>query len=73
LLSWRGKVPSYNTALREWAAKRRLPLFDVEALFDNLGAGYFSDECHLTKDGRRTLAVALASMLSRRALLADAA
>jgi lysophospholipase L1-like esterase len=70
---WRGKVPSYNVALREWAVERRLPLLDVEALFDNLGAAYFSDECHLTKDGHRTLADALASMLSRETLLPDAA
>lgn len=73
LPSWRGKVPSYNTALRGWAGERRLPLLDVEALFDNLGAAYFYDECHLTKDGHRTLAEALASVLSREALLPDAA
>jgi phospholipase/lecithinase/hemolysin len=48
-------------------------LLDVEALFDNLGAAYFYDECHLTKDGHRTLAKALASVLSREALLPDAA
>jgi lysophospholipase L1-like esterase len=70
---WRGNVPSYNAALRGWAVERRFPLLDVEALFDNLGAAYFSDECHLTKDGHRTLAEALASVLSREALLPDAA
>jgi lysophospholipase L1-like esterase len=70
---WRGNVPSYNAALRGWAVERRLSLLDVEALFDNLGAAYFSDECHLTKDGHRTLAEALASVLSREALLPDAA
>ena len=59
-------MPSYNAALRGWAVERRLALFDVEALFDNLGAAYFSDECHLTKDGHRTLAEALASVLSPR-------
>jgi len=69
---WRGKVPSYNAALRGWAVEQRFPLFDVEALFDNLGAAYFTDECHLTKRGHRTLAEALASELSRRALLPDA-
>jgi len=71
LPSWRGKVPSYNAALRAWAVERRLPLVDVETLFDNLGAAYFSDECHLTKRGHRTLAEALASELSRTALLPD--
>jgi len=70
---WRGNVPSYNAALRGWAVERRLALFDVEALFDNLGAAYFSDECHLTKDGHRTLDEALASVLSREALLPDTA
>ncbi len=69
LPSWRGKVPSYNAALRGWAVERRLPLFDVETLFDDLGAAYFSDECHLTKRGHRTLAEALASELSRGAIL----
>jgi lysophospholipase L1-like esterase len=73
LQPWRGNVPSYNAALREWAVERRLSLLDVEALFDNLGAAYFSDECHLTKDGHRALAEALASVLSREALLPDAA
>jgi lysophospholipase L1-like esterase len=73
LSGWRGKVPSYNAALRGWAVERRLPLLDVEALFDNLGATYFSDECHLTGDGHRTLAEALASVLSREALLPDIA
>ena len=68
---WRGKVPSYNAALRGWAVERRLPLFDVEALFDRLGAAYFTDECHFTKSGHRTLAEALASELSRGALLPD--
>ena len=68
---WRGKVPSYNAALRGWAVERRLPLFDVEALFDHLGAAYFTDECHFTKSGHRTLAEALASELSRGALLPD--
>ena len=72
LSSWRGNVPSYNAALRGWAVERRLPLFDVEALFDNLGAAYFSDECHLTKRGHTTLAEALALGLSRGALLPDA-
>jgi lysophospholipase L1-like esterase len=70
---WRGNVPSYNAALRGWAVERRLPLLDVEALFDNLGAAYFYDECHLTMDGHRTLAEALGSVLSREALLPDAA
>jgi lysophospholipase L1-like esterase len=73
LPSWRGNVPSYNAALRGWAVERRLALLDVEALFDNLGAAYFADECHLTKDGHRTLVEALASVLSREALLRDAA
>ena len=71
LPSWRGKVPSYNAALRGWAVERRLPLFDVETLFENLGAAYFSDECHFTKRGHRALAEALASELSRVALLPD--
>ena len=69
---WRGNVPSYNAALRAWAVEQRFSLLDVEALFDNLGAAYFSDECHLTKEGHRTLAEALASVLSREALLPDA-
>lgn len=69
LPSWRGKVPSYNAALRGWAVERRLPLFDVETLFGNLGATYFTDECHFTKRGHQTLAEALASDLSRGGLL----
>jgi len=73
LSSWREKVPSYNVALRGWAGERGLPLLDVEALFDSLGAAYFYDECHLTKDGHRTLAETLAPVLSREALLANAA
>lgn len=64
--SWRGKVPSYNEALRGWAKKSGLLLFDVEALFDNLGAAYFYDECHLTQEGYRTLAEALAAVLPRK-------
>ncbi|HSF57530.1 MAG TPA: SGNH/GDSL hydrolase family protein [Candidatus Binatia bacterium] len=71
--TWRGKVPAYNAALRGWAGKRGLPLFDVAAFFDNLGAAYFYDECHLTEDGHRTLAEALAPVLSREALVPNAA
>ncbi|HXV78361.1 MAG TPA: SGNH/GDSL hydrolase family protein [Candidatus Binatia bacterium] len=63
--SWRGKVPSYNETLRGWAKKNGFVLFDVETLFDNLGAAYFNDECHLTKEGHRTLAEALAPVLLR--------
>jgi lysophospholipase L1-like esterase len=73
LASWREKVPSYNAALRGWAGERALPLFDVEAFVDGLGAAYFSDECHLTTDGHRTLAEALAPVLSREALVPNAA
>jgi lysophospholipase L1-like esterase len=68
LPTWRGKVPAYNAALRDWSGKRGLPLFDVAAFFDNLGAAYFYDECHLTEDGHRTLAEVLAPVLSREAV-----
>jgi lysophospholipase L1-like esterase len=73
LPSWRGKVPSYNAALRAWTKERGLSLFDVEVLFANLGAAYFSDECHFTMDGHRKLAEALAPALSREALNKKAA
>jgi lysophospholipase L1-like esterase len=73
LPSWRGKVPSYNAALRAWTKERGLSLFDVEVLFANLGAAYFSDECHFTIDGHRKLAEALAPALSREALSKKAA
>jgi lysophospholipase L1-like esterase len=73
LPSWRGKVPSYNAALRDWSGKRGVPLFDVAAFFSNLGAAYFYDECHLTNDGHRILAEALVPVLSREALVPNAA
>jgi hypothetical protein len=60
-------------ALRDWSGKRGFPLFDLAAFFDNLEAAYFCDECHLTMDNHRTLAEALAPVLSRKALLANAA
>ena len=73
LPSWRGKVPSYNAALRAWTKERELSLLDVEALFENLGPVYFSDECHFTMDGHRVLAETLALILSRDGLLPNAA
>ena len=73
LPSWRGKVPAYNAALLAWTKERGLPLLDVEALFENLGAAYFSDECHFTMDGHRKLAEALAPALSREARPSHAA
>ena len=71
--SWRGKVPAYNSALRAWAKKREFALVDVEALFENLGALYFSDECHFTIDGHRILAETLAAILSREEILHNSA
>ena len=63
LPSWRGKVPSYNAALRTWTAERGLSLLDIAGLFEDLGAVYFSDECHFTIDGHRKLAESLAPLV----------
>ena len=65
-------MPSYNAALRAWTMERGLPLLDVEALFESLGAANFSDECHFTMDGYRTLAETLAPLLAREAHWANA-
>jgi hypothetical protein len=75
LLRFQEEVGTYEPDLvdRAWTKERGIPLLDVEALFENLGAAYFSDECHFTMDGRRKLAEALAAALSREALHKKAA
>lgn len=54
--TWRGSVPSYNTALTAWAASRGLPLIDAQKFFEHQPSALFSDECHFTPEGNRTMA-----------------
>ncbi len=54
--SWRGSVPRYNAALVAWAARRDVPLLDVQRKFETLPETMFSDECHLTTNGYQHMA-----------------
>jgi lysophospholipase L1-like esterase len=54
--TWRGLVPSYNEALRDWTARHDLPLVDLERAFEALPSSLFSDECHFISDGYQKMA-----------------
>ncbi len=54
--NWRGSVPRYNAALRDWAARRRVTVIDVQRFFQDRPSALFSDECHLTTDGHDLMA-----------------
>jgi lysophospholipase L1-like esterase len=55
-LTWRGSVPAYNVALREWTTNRHLPLIDIERTFEALPPSLFSDECHFVPAGYQKMA-----------------
>lgn len=63
---WRGLVPSYNDALREWARDRGAPLIDAQAYFQRLSPDLFSDECHFWPAGYEALARLVAGAIHPR-------
>ena len=49
-------MPRYNAALTDWTRSRRLPLIDVQRVFEELPTSLFSDECHFTPQGYQRMA-----------------
>jgi lysophospholipase L1-like esterase len=54
--TWRGTVPRYNEALREWAARQGVSLIDAQRHFVRQSPELFSDECHFTPRGYELMA-----------------
>jgi lysophospholipase L1-like esterase len=54
--TWRGSVPKYNVALREWGRANNVPVLDVQRYFEQLPPEIFSDECHFTPAGYERMA-----------------
>jgi lysophospholipase L1-like esterase len=54
--TWRGSVPRYNEALREWGRANKVAVLDVQRYFEQLPQDLFSDECHFTPQGYERMA-----------------
>ncbi len=67
--NWEREVPEYNSRLRLWAQERRLPLVDVQAVFERAGAEFFVDKCHFTEAGHQRMAETLVTELAGRGLV----
>jgi lysophospholipase L1-like esterase len=61
--TWRGAVPAYNQALREWTNSHGVPLVDLEREFEDLPSELFLDECHFVPSGYQKLAEIVAGRL----------
>jgi lysophospholipase L1-like esterase len=66
---WERQVPAYNSRLRLWAQEHRLPLIDVQAIFESAGAEFFADKSHFTTPGHRRMAETLITDLAGRGLI----
>jgi lysophospholipase L1-like esterase len=66
---WERQVPAYNSRLRLWAQERRLPLIDVQAIFERAGADFFADKSHFTAAGDERMANTLIIDLVGRRLI----
>lgn len=66
---WRGRVPHYNEALRQFARDHDQQLFDVQSHFENETSGLFSDETHFDPQGLDEMAQFLIRELQTRGLL----
>jgi lysophospholipase L1-like esterase len=69
--NWRSRVPLYNQALRDRAARENLHLIDVQSYFERNSQGMFGDETHFTREGREEMARLLMSYLEKKQLLPD--
>jgi lysophospholipase L1-like esterase len=54
--TWRGSVPKYNAALKEWGRANNVPVLDAQRYFEQLPPEIFSDECHFTPAGYERMA-----------------
>jgi lysophospholipase L1-like esterase len=66
---WERQVPAYNSRLRLWAQEHRLPLIDVQAIFESAGAEFFADKSHFTTPGHLRMAETLITDLAGRGLI----
>jgi lysophospholipase L1-like esterase len=66
---WERQVPEYNSRLRLWAQERRLPLIDVQAIFERAGAEFFEDKSHFTAAGHQRMADTLITEPAGRGLI----
>jgi lysophospholipase L1-like esterase len=64
-----GQVPVYNSQLRLWAQEHGLPLIDVQAIFEHMGAEFFVDKSHFTAAGHQRMAEKLIIELAGRKLI----